>query len=43
MYIHMVLTKNIFKAIGMSFVIVFTKDFGKVSFLIKYENLPKLG
>ncbi len=43
MYIHMVSTKNIFKAIWISSVIVFTEDFGKVSFLIEYENLPKLG
>ena len=39
MYIHMVSTKNIFKAIWISSVIVFTEDFGKVSFLIEYENL----
>ena len=42
MYNYMVSTKNIFKAIRISSVIVFTEDFGKVSFLIEYENLPKL-
>ena len=38
MYIHMVSTKNIFKAIWMSSVIVFTEDFGYEAFHAFHEK-----